>query len=45
MMCSKLFSFCSALASISQVEPEDLGEGFTFGELVSIEIDLRGIMG
>lgn len=39
---SEFFTFLPDLASVTTVEPEELGEGFTFGEPVSIEKDLKG---
>ncbi len=39
---SEFFTFLPDLASVTTVEPGELGEGFTFGEPVSIEKDLKG---
>ena len=39
---SEFFTFFPDLASVSAVEPEELGEGFRFGEPISIEKDLNG---
>ncbi len=42
IMESEFFTFFPDLGSVSSVEPEDLGEGFKFGEPLSIENDLNG---
>ncbi len=39
---SEFFTFFPDLASVTEVEPEQLGEGFKFGEPISIEKDLNG---
>lgn len=39
---SEFLTFFPDLASVTEVEPEKLGEGFKFGEPISIEQDLNG---
>lgn len=39
---SEFLTFFPDLASVTEVEPEKLGEGFKFGEPISIEKDLNG---
>ena len=39
---SEFLTFFPDLASVTEVEPEKLGEGFKFGEPISIEKDLKG---
>lgn len=42
IMESEYLTFFPDLGSVTSVEPEDLGEGFKFGEPLSIENDLNG---
>lgn len=42
MMESEFFTLFPDLAGVTSVEPEDLGEGYKFGEALSIRDDLQG---